>query len=47
MFLWMIGSLGTETKVFYTDFLAFSYQRCLLQSQFETVKYNYNFQLVF
>lgn len=47
MFLWMIGLLGTEIKVFNTDFLALFYQRCLLHSQFETVNYNYDFQLVF
>ena len=47
MFLWMIALLGTEIKVFNTDFLALFYQRCLLQSHFEMVKYNYDFQLVF
>lgn len=29
MFLWMIGLLDTEIKVFNTDFLALFYQRCL------------------
>ena len=47
MFLWMIGLLRMEIKVFNTDFLALFYQNCLLQSQFETVMYNYDFQLVF